>query len=79
MQTSVHKQRSNDGRRECLERRHEEIRSGEERRDKINRRDDMIAVMDPEDRINGERRNEQQRSESRRKNIRRSGRDRRDN
>jgi hypothetical protein len=77
MQTSDLKQRDENGRRAAPDRRHEELRSGNERRDEINRREDVIGVMDPEDRSNDERRIIQQRSEARRKNFRRSERERR--
>jgi len=80
MQGSASQERNKAGRRESTDRRHQDLRCESERRDEINRRHDMISVMEPEDRINDERRTDQlRRDESRRKTIRRDGRDRRDN
>ena len=79
MQASAQQERNDDGRRESADRRLENLRSGNERRDEISRRDNIIGVMEPEDRINAERRSDQpRRCENRRQGIRRSERDRRD-
>ncbi len=79
MQASVHKARNDDGRRELPDRRFENLRNLSERRDEIARRDEIVGVMEPEDRTNAERRSDQpRRCENRRQDIRRSERERRD-
>lgn len=78
MQASEKNKRFSEGRRQSTDRRQNELRSGDERRDEIGRRQNLVDNIEPDNRSLDERRTKQQRTEARRKSIRRSQRDRRD-